>query len=64
MMADRAQRCIIADPVSPRSDMHTTPRARINTALFSLQSKTCHFICSSLAPNHSDGQERGRKRAA
>lgn len=32
----------------------------INTALFSLQSKTCHFICPSLAPNHSDGQERLR----
>lgn len=37
---------------------YTTPHASINTALFSLQSKTCHFICPSLAPNHSDGQER------
>lgn len=62
MMADRAQRRITADPVCsmspPRSDTHATPHARVNMALFSLQSKTCHFICPSLGPNHSDGQER------
>lgn len=57
MMVDRAQHCITAEPVccaSPSLKSPRAPRASMSTALFSLQRKTCHFICPSLAPKHSE----------
>lgn len=53
---DGRQSCITAAERPTR----TRPDVCINASLFSLQSKTCHFICPRLAPNHGDGQERGR----